>query len=87
MQIPISEAKPRLSELAEIAAAGEEIVLTVHGEPKARLTPLAAPEGPSWAEIMRPVNDLRGKIKPRDFQPNPVIASRRRRQNVLRGLR
>ena len=87
MQIPLSEAKPRLSELTERASGGEEFILTVHGKPKARLVPLVATDGPSWEEIMKPINDLRAKIKPEDLKPNRIIEERKRRNYALRGLR
>jgi prevent-host-death family protein len=87
VQIPISAAKARLSELAEIASGGQEIVLTVHGEPKARLVPLIPSDDPTWEEIVRPANEAREKIRPEDLRPNPLIEARRRRNNLLRGLR
>ncbi len=58
-QFNIAEAKARLSELADAASRGEEIVLARHGKPIARIAPLSgaassglrklgqlAPEGP-----------------------------------------
>ena len=42
MDILVTEAKARLSELTRRAEAGEDIVLTRHGKPAARLV-LAAP--------------------------------------------
>ena len=41
MDIPVTEAKARLSELMRRAEAGEEIVLTRHGKPAARIVPAA----------------------------------------------
>ncbi len=43
MDIPITEARARLSELVRRAEAGEEIVLTRHGKPVARIVPAAPP--------------------------------------------
>ena len=37
----LRESKTRLSELVSLANSGEEILITVHGEPKARLIPVA----------------------------------------------
>ena len=34
----LRETKARLSQLVEVAARGEEVVITVHGKPRARLT-------------------------------------------------
>lgn len=42
MNIPVTDAKARLSELVRRAEAGEEIVLTRYGKPAAKLV-LAAP--------------------------------------------
>lgn len=44
MQIPISEAKGKLTELVRRAEAGEEIILTRHGHLAVRLTPVMAHE-------------------------------------------
>ena len=42
MNIPVSEAKGQLTELVRRAEAGEDVVLTRHGHPVARLVPAAA---------------------------------------------
>lgn len=39
----LRESKSRLSELINLASAGEEILITVHGKPKARILPLSEP--------------------------------------------
>lgn len=43
MEINIADAKARLSELVERAAAGEPVCITRRGKPVARLTPVVAP--------------------------------------------
>ena len=43
MDIPVTEARARLSELIRRAEAGEDIVLTRHGKPAARLGPAMPP--------------------------------------------
>jgi len=40
MDVPISEAKAHLTDLVRRAEAGDEIVLTRHGHPVVRLTPV-----------------------------------------------
>jgi prevent-host-death family protein len=40
MQVPVSEAKGQLTELVRRAEAGEEIVLTRHGQAVVRLEPV-----------------------------------------------
>jgi prevent-host-death family protein len=42
MKISVTEAKGQLTELVRRAEAGDEIVLTRHGHPVARLTPIRA---------------------------------------------
>lgn len=42
LNIPVSEAKGQLTELVRRAEAGEEVVLTRHGHPVARLVPATA---------------------------------------------
>ena len=55
MQVAVRELKDRLSELLRRAEAGEEIVVTSHGRPVARLGPVErfaaanAPEAPETA--------------------------------------
>jgi prevent-host-death family protein len=48
MNVPISEAKARLTDLVRRAEAGDEVVLTRHGRPVVRLAPVAG----------RPVTEL-----------------------------
>jgi len=43
MHIPVSAAKAQLTELVRRAESGDEVVLTRHGRPVARLVPVKAP--------------------------------------------
>ena len=43
MRISVSAAKGRLADLVRRARAGEEVVLTRHGRPVARLVPMRGP--------------------------------------------
>jgi len=43
MLISVSDAKARLTDLVHRAEAGDEIILTRHGQPTARLTPVKKP--------------------------------------------
>lgn len=53
------ESKARLSALVDLAARGEEILITVRGKPKARLCPLPKVEpktrrnGVAWESVLR----------------------------------
>jgi prevent-host-death family protein len=54
----LREAKANLSELVERAAAGEEILITVHGRPKARLVAMNNPDSirpqmAGWADRLQ----------------------------------
>ena len=49
MQISLSDAKARLTDLVRQAEAGEEVVLTRHGRPAARIVPVA----PTPSSIVR----------------------------------
>lgn len=56
MQTTLRDAKAHLSALVEMAAGGEDVVITVRGEPKARLSaigPASAPDAGSWARRLR----------------------------------
>ena len=66
MDISVTEAKAQLTELVRRAEAGEEIVLTRHGKPAARLMPAAPPpdERARRALIASIQAAARGRIKP-----------------------
>lgn len=60
------EAKTRLSELLARVEAGEEVTITKHGRPVARLVPMAeAPARRDWAEFWRRVDEHRVKLPSR----------------------
>ena len=42
MEIPVSEAKGRLTDLVRRAEGGDEVILTRHGHPAVRLMPVGA---------------------------------------------
>lgn len=51
MQISVSDAKAQLTDLVRRAEAGDEVILTRHGEPTVRLVPVerAATSDERWA--------------------------------------
>jgi prevent-host-death family protein len=53
MNVPITEAKAQLTELVRRAEAGEEVVLTRHGRPVARLSAVALPRNERTPEERR----------------------------------
>jgi len=67
--ISLYEAKTHLSALVDRAAAGEEIIISKHGIPLAKLTPL-----PSRAGVRHPANALNITYIAPDFDaPDPEI--------------
>lgn len=53
MRVSVSEAKGQLTELVRRAEAGEEVVLTRHGQPAVRLVPArGAPDGATRRRIL-----------------------------------
>jgi prevent-host-death family protein len=70
--VSLYEAKTRLSHLVDRALRGEEVVITRHGRPVARLVPAARMRRP------RRLGGLRGKIRvARDFDaalPEDLLA-------------
>lgn len=40
MEIPVSDAKARLTDLVRRAEAGDEVILTRHGQPAAKIIPI-----------------------------------------------
>ena len=67
MNISIAEAKAKFSELIKRAEAGEEIVVTRHGRPVARVMPPAE-------ELKKPplLGALKGKIRIADDFDEPL---------------
>jgi len=69
--VSIYDAKARLSHLVDRALQGEEVVITRHGRPVARLVPVGRARGP------RRLGALRGKIRvAKDFDaplPDDVL--------------
>jgi len=63
----LKSAKSRLSELVEKAAGGEEIWLTVRGNPKARICPLPADQSANqkmeWVRSIRESREKYGRQK------------------------
>lgn len=64
--INVQQAKTHLSRLIERAHAGEEIILTKHGKPYARILPLAAPEKRRLGFMQGHVDDAFFEALPED---------------------
>jgi len=59
--VSLRESKTRLSELVSLASSGEEILITVHGQPKARILPVSEPYSDT-ADWLRELSDLRSSL-------------------------
>lgn len=71
MHVSLSEAKARLTDLVRQAEAGEEVVLTRHGRPAARI--IALTPAPTGEARMRLIERLRASAA-RNLQPGPQAA-------------
>lgn len=63
MDVGIYEAKSRLSQLVEKAEAGEEVVLTRHGRPVAKIVNVTPTSQPSRKAILREIHALSRRVK------------------------
>lgn len=57
----LREGKAKLSALVELAASGEEVIITVRGKPKARLGPVAPPAAGVDAGWLRELKQTRAR--------------------------
>ena len=69
MRISVSEAKAQLTELVRRAEAGDEVILTRHGHPAVRLTPVN--EAPVRTGRRALLEDIMANAKP---TPGPSAA-------------
>ncbi|HEY2033120.1 MAG TPA: type II toxin-antitoxin system prevent-host-death family antitoxin [Rhizomicrobium sp.] len=72
MRVPVSEAKGRLTDLVRRAEAGEEVVLTRHGQGTVKLVPVRAK--PTRAEKAAALAALRKRIAKMKKSPGPSAA-------------
>ena len=66
----LRESKAKLSELVERASKGEDVLITVHGKIKARLTKVGGPgtaeDNAKWVQELRELREsVRTRSKPR----------------------
>jgi prevent-host-death family protein len=77
-RIGIYDARSRLSELIERVQSGEEVVLTRHGEPVARLVPEKPRRTRSRAGVVARIRALARKLDIRDVDVRKLIEEGRR---------
>jgi prevent-host-death family protein len=57
----LRESKTRLSELVQLANSGEEVLITVHGRPKARILPVLEAQNDT-GDWLRDLGKLRSSL-------------------------
>lgn len=57
----LRESKARLSELVQLASSGEDVLITVHGKPRARLVPVGGLDA-EISEWMDELAELRSEM-------------------------
>jgi prevent-host-death family protein len=77
-RIGIYDARSKLSELIERVQSGEEVVLTRHGEPVARLVPEKRRQKRSRAATVSRIRALARKLDIRDVDIRKLIEEGRR---------
>jgi prevent-host-death family protein len=77
-RIGIYDARAKLSELIERVQSGEEIILTRHGEPVARLVPERRRRKGSGAATVARILRLASKLDIRDVDVRKLIEDGRR---------
>ncbi|HEX7328656.1 MAG TPA: type II toxin-antitoxin system prevent-host-death family antitoxin [Casimicrobiaceae bacterium] len=77
-RIGIYDARSKLSELIERVQSGEEVVLTRHGEPVARLVPEKRRRKRSRATTVTRIRALARKLDIRDVDVRKLIEEGRR---------
>jgi prevent-host-death family protein len=63
MRVSVSEAKGQLTDLVRRAEAGEEVILTRHGQPVVRLTPAKRPQTPEERRAILDAIRAEGRAK------------------------
>ncbi len=84
MYATLRESKAKLSSLVERASAGEEVVITVRGHPKARLCPIDAEPRFEGGDFVRELETIQTKYQVRGkmAMPSEAIISKLREDRL-----
>jgi prevent-host-death family protein len=80
MEVSIAEAKARFAELVRRAEDGDEVVVTRHGHPAAKLSAANPRIQPDWDEVRRRVKEIQTRVKAME---HPEMADAARSQDWL----
>ena len=75
MEVSLAEAKARFAELIRRAEEGDEIVVTRHGHPAAKLVAARARPERDWDDVMRRIKEIQKRVKAVE-QPGSADAAR-----------
>jgi len=84
MYATLRESKAKLSSLVERASAGEEVLITVRGHPKARLCPIDAESRFEGGDFVRELETIQTKYRVRGKMavPSETIISKLREDRL-----
>ena len=84
MYATLRESKAKLSSLVERASAGEEVVITVRGHPKARLCPVDSDARFEGTEFVKELETIQTKYRTRGKMaaPSETIISKLREDRL-----
>jgi len=84
MYATLRESKAKLSSLVERASAGEEVVITVRGHPKARLCPIDSEPHFEAAAFVRELETIKAKyrVHGKKAQPSEAVISNLREDRL-----
>jgi prevent-host-death family protein len=75
MEISVTDAKAQLTELVRRAEAGDEIILTRHGHPAAKLVPVNPKPKRDWDKVMSEVREIQRIAKAKAKLPPGFTAA------------
>jgi prevent-host-death family protein len=80
MEISLTDAKAQLTELVRRAEAGDDVILTRHGKPAVRLTPVVTRRSPEAKR--RVIEEIQKSVQEKNLPAGPCAA---RSQDFLYG--
>lgn len=76
--VGVLEAKTNLSKLLDAVEQGEEIVITRHGKPVARVVPPNAAAENGWRQFIETAKQFRIRLEPGETVKDYIVAGRKR---------